>query len=306
MRTHATAIGLVLLVAVACDGDREARPASVGKRLTGVPIDSVIDDLDAEHAEVIRLALKEVPDPLPRHAVSLVKLISDATPSPEGVVVATPPDGMLRTHVILADPGSNSVRIHLLCLRNAEQVPCAPTALIWDVALGPSTLARAAVAFPVAEGDRLDFIALVDGDLSRPRPASTGLSAVVGGRRTNDPAVVTAPAHAAVFGGCDFATIATDTSPQSSFRPPGTQPRSQPLFLVIQPCEGTTEILRAVQVLGSDIARPLEGWDGFKKVTQPALVVPLSTSGFGRGLEMRVVVLRDRAAAWITHPVRLQ
>jgi hypothetical protein len=298
----------MLVVAAACTASEESGSAELFKgHLTGVPIESAIGDIDSENAGVIRIALERVPEPLPPKAVSLVKFLVAAMTSPVGLTVATPPDGVLRSEFVVAAPGSNSIRVGLLCLRNVEQVPCAPTAAVWDIKLPPYTLAPATVEVPANEGDRLDFIVLVAGDATRPEPASTALSVTVGsGVQTNE-AVSASPSHSAVFGGCGFATITADTSPQKTFRVPGTQPLERQLFLVVQPCPASArfEVVRAVQIVDELTALSLPGLESFTRVTPPALVIPLPrVSRVRSGSDVRIVVFRDGSPAWITHPVR--
>jgi hypothetical protein len=117
--------------------------------------------------------------------------------------------------------------------------------------------------------------------------------------------------HEAVFGGCDFATIQADISPQTNFRRPGEQPLSRPLFLIVQPpCEAGSapvpEIVRAVAVVDRTIVVPLSGFEAPIKIIGRAMVMRLPRlDSLKAGSEMQIVVFRERLPSWITHPVRL-
>lgn len=309
--------GVLLIATSACSGpsrsnqtDSRGDAPEKGGRITGSPIARGIGSLEAKQAEIIRLALNTVPDPLPPEAVSLVKFLAGARESATGrSIITRESDGLLRTQLVLADPGSNQLDLTLICLRNLQQVACSSEARVWTVSLSPMSMARIPIDHIVVEPqDELGILVMIPGDRRRPYPASTWLRAFVDAEPSPAPSVTTAPAHPSVFGGCDFATIAPDPSPQDTFKRPGTQPLSRRLFLVAQPpcdnSERADEIIRAVIVLNRTSAVQFPGLNEPTRMPGPALVVPLPRLGSVKvGTELQVVVFRQQGAAWITHPV---
>jgi len=303
-------VGVVfLLVLLACThASKPEGDLGHSGELTGIPIANGLAGIDSDHAKFIRLAVANVPAPLPVEAVSLLKFVIGEETSGHGLRFLRVTGSDLNTKVVVADPGSNSVHLKLLCLRNFHQVSCSPTASFWRITLPPSSIVQAPVTFDVTQGDRLDFLLIVAGDLSRPEPASADVPISVG---PSHPSQVEAEGsgHASVFGGCDFATIVTRTSFQATFHKPGKQTASTPLFLVVQPCERDSKseevTIRAAAVVDGSSVVSLPGLDSFVRFVGPAMVQPIAGISLTPGSEIQMVVFRADKPAWITHPVDL-
>jgi hypothetical protein len=306
---------LVVCVLASCQSNHHSKPESSGLGgvglLTGVPIPGVLHDIDEEHAELLRVAMRTVPSPLPPEAVSLVKFLEGARGSKDGIRVEAPVQGTLRTSFVVADPGTNSVNLNLLCLLNFQQIACSSQSLVWQITLPPSTVVRAPVDMPVRDGDRLDFLIMVSGDLKRPKPVSSEVPVLVGSQTS--PAERTArdgAIHAAVFEGCNFATIQPETLPQKLFHRPGEQRLSRALFLIVQlPCADRngvgSEIIHAVEVVDRTKSLTFPGLDSPVRVTGSAFVVKIPRlAALHAGSELQIIVFRERVQGWVTHPVK--
>jgi len=308
---------LVALTAVACQpgsrnpvegGEPPASPPIGIGQLHGTPIADVIGELDGEHAQLIRFALATVPTPLPPEATPFVQFLAEQLDSEAGIV-EIPSGGTLRNRYVVVAPGSNALSFNLVCLRNFEQVPCTPAAGVWHVTLTPLTLVQAPIQFAVREGDRLDFLLLIEGDSRRPTPASEDSHVDVGAHREPRDAQE-APQHAAVFGGCDFATITTRSSYQRHFQLPREQPLSRQLFLIVQPpCDSANSsadvVVRAVEVIDRSTVVAFPGLTSATRIVGRALVMPIPRSSSLRtGSEMQIVVFREVLPGWVTHAVK--
>lgn len=317
MRTTRLAVVLLAISLTACHSGTRSHPDSSHRvaslpnrigRLQGTPIDRRIGKMNADHAQLIRFAIETVPKPLPREATPFVQFLADEGDSRHGII-KTPPNGKLRNHYVVAAPGSNTLQFNLVCLRNFEQVACAPSVRVWQVSLSPLTMVEAPIEFAVHEGDRLDFLVLIKGDLVRPFPASQDSHVAVGVRR-KPASTLEAPRHDAVLGGCDLATIQADAARHKSFRPPGEQPLSRPLFLIVQPpCDSNKnprgEVIRVVGVVDRTNVVVFPGLESPLRIIAPAVVehIPHLVS-LRSGSELQIVVFRERLPAWITHPVK--
>jgi hypothetical protein len=309
VRARTIVVVSVVLALTCCDAnppvgrvDRELPGTGRITPIKGVAITDVLGGLDPKLASLLRAAMGSVPSPLPPEAVSLVQFVSDGRDSPEGLTLGVPVDGILRTHFVVADPGSNSVRLNLLCLSNFHQVACTPSTSVWEVTLPPSSIVQAPVELPAKGGDRLDFLLVVEGDLIRPDLASQDSHLTVGAPSSPTAFDGTAPTHSAVFKGCDFATILPDVSPQTEFHLPGKKRLSQPLFLVVQPC-AKGEVIRAVEVTNRTIAEPFPALASPVKAAGPVVLPITHPAGLSSGYELQIFVLRDRLPGWVTHPV---
>lgn len=317
MRTRCLFVVVATLVVSGChnarshpDSSPQARsPSASVVSLRGIPIARRIGALNAEQTELLRFAMETVPSPLPPEATPIVKFLfnskqSDARP---GVVSAA--DGVFRDHYVVAAPGGNELRFNLICLRNFAQVRCASSARVWDVVLPPLTMVEAPIEVSVEQGDRLDFLFLIPGDRIRPEPVSQDSHYQIEVNPTHLVAKES-KGHAAVFGGCGFATIQPSAQPHAVFRAPKEQSLSRPLYLIVQPpCDATRdphgETIRVAGVLDRTTVVDLPGLSGPVRITSPALVelIPRLPS-LRVGSELQIVVFREVLPGWLTHSVR--
>ena len=313
LRLLSTLVAALALLLQACSGGAGSEPSDSGGneadgivRLQGVAIDSVLNEVEAEYAEILRFAMANVPSPLPAQAVSLVKFVAGQKPSPTGPRLSVPSDGILRTEVFISNPGSNGVDLMVLCVRNIVQIPCSSSARVWHVVLSPSMFARAQVVAPVENGDTLHFLLLVAGDRVRPFPASSEIHVSVGApSKRHD--VIPSSGHDPIFEGCDFATLTADLKPHQSFQRPKAQSLAGALYLVVQPaCDGsnTNETVQAVGVVDRTTVVTFPGLDAPTSIDGRALVEPIPRWKVLRpGTELQVIVMREGKHSWITHPV---
>ena len=308
MRTRWVVVCLV--VVVACQGDRVDRgstPKEIGV-LTGVPIDRMLPNLDSEEQDLIRFAMGAVPKPLPETATPFVQYLEGAKHTDDGSTLQVPPNDRIHAHYDVAAPGTNSLAFNFICLRNFEQVRCSAVAKVWKVDLSPKTIVRVPVELDARDGDRLDFLIMIDGDDVRPFPASEDSHDAVGHVRRQSSG--TGAEHEAVLGGCDFATITTETSFQTNFQPPRRQSTSRQLYLLVQPaCHSggsvESEVVLAAEIIDRVTVLPLPGLDSPTRTVGRALIVPIPRSpAFKVGSQLQIVVFRERLPGWMTQGVR--
>jgi hypothetical protein len=316
IRRSLTARLAALLLVVLATGCREKestahhgaspQPSSGSERIIGQPITDHLDDIDAEHRGLLEFSLQTVPTPLPKAAVSLIKYVDGAVATRDGLSLAAPRSGHLRTKLVLADPGSNRLSIRILCLLNFLQSPCASRTRVWEVILPPSTLASVPIEIAAKNGDRIDLIVLIDGDRGRPQPGSLDLFVSVGKLKPWH-ATSKAPPHGRVFGGCGFATLQASDTTRQTFHPFTDARRPLRPYLIVQAeCTDTagssTELVRAVQIEDGSTVVALPGFGEATTLTSAALVLQLPTPS-PTTHEVRVLVLREHAAGWLTHPL---
>jgi hypothetical protein len=115
--------------------------------------------------------------------------------------------------------------------------------------------------------------------------------------------------QAKVYGGCGFVTFSETTAPQATFTPPGRHPRTAPLWVIVEQCEGQRApfVLRAVLDGTRVIELPGLG-DRWLQVFEPTLAVPLDLDSIEAD-RLQVIALRATSdlldAGWISHAVEL-
>lgn len=162
----------------------------------------------------------------------------DPTKDSRDVLILKLVEDYVETEVALANPGWNTNQPNVLCLLNGRQVGCAPDVDVWEVMLPPQTLALLPIRLKARPGDRVTFLFLAHDEPKRPFPSSQMQTLYVEHTPIPGPppASVEAPSAPKVLGGCNNVTMLTDPKPAKTYRPPHTQQRGSPLYVLVQLC----------------------------------------------------------------------
>lgn len=260
-------------------------------------------ELKASDVAELRAFDRAVPDEAPPYAVAVAAYIEGATTNVLRLV-----DGRIKTRVVAANVGSNRASGNLVCLIEAEQVPCNRSFDVARIDLGVDTVAVVGLDVGARPGARIDVLLLMDGDADRPSPTARRLVAYADRVDDSVAAPIDPPAAEPVYGGCGFVTVVDSLDEEKTFIPPTSVRAGTDVWALAQICEEDNPgPLRLVLIADRRSVVPIRDtmWQRALDVKGTvALSVPRDVLEPGR--EYQVVALRLGSTdppSWVSHPV---
>lgn len=272
--------------------------------LEGLPLHEVASGFHPQNRQHLEAFTASVPEPLPEMAyVSSVILDPFSPPPPaDSSIVLGLDDGYIKTHLALANPGTNTNQPTLVCLRNGTQVACTPKVDLWKATLPPESIALVPIRIAATPGDHLVFLIMAHDEPLRYKPSSQMLWAYVENEEGKPTRWVDAPEIAPPLAGCGFAALIkdpADTSPANFNLHDGVR-RGTPLYVLIKLCEPTgSEYVQLITLIDRSLVANMDGslLGTPIRLTGVASLIPLPTSGLeGSEIQVAVVPLSPEAA----------
>jgi hypothetical protein len=261
------------------------------------PFDEMLPRLPEENQSLLLELAGTVPEPLPELAFASTVFLEPDIPHPERDSIVPLENGFVRMEIGMANPGSNYNQPNVLCLRNGDQVACAPEVDVWAVSLPPKTLAFIPIRISAQPGDKLTFLFVPENESKRLFVGSQMLWAYAAEMPVEGTAPVEAPTpppQQEVFGGCDVNLLLPDVSAADSYRIPGEQTRGTVLQLLINICEPASEdyvylvpYIDRRQVV--DLPGPI--WRSPVRLAYPSTVIPVDTGNLGQANEFQIAIV---------------
>jgi len=271
------------------------------------PIEELKKHVSQQSGEYIEAFVAGLPPTIPPTAVAYATVIDNA--SLKGVVESR--GGTVHPRLVVFNAGPKIASLRVVCVSNAEPQDCSEQNAVIDVALEQNTGFYIDLRMRARPGDRIDILALPSGDLERPNPTAQSLRLWVDHQGSPPPGedIARARRHSEVLGGCDFVTLLPSARPQGTFRPPGAHLESDPLFVVVETCDGG-EVVQLIGILDRAEVVTLPGVPNRPFVVAgQTFAAKISSLDYYLGRELVVVALRlgpDRLpSAWVSHPAHV-